>query len=119
MSRFTWLALFAMLSFALAPTISQALSLGAADPWSQVCSASKPVGSPGAGPQAPAGAASTHAHCPLCCAQPHAFGLPPHGLMPWLLPDGHVARVHAALDDARPQRLGWTEALARGPPVSH
>lgn len=110
--RSAWLALFAMLWLALAPTVSHALA--AADggaPWSEICSADGARGVP-----AEQRDASQHLleHCPFCAVQPLAAALPStHAAFmpdmraheePWLF-------LHA------PRTLhAWRHALSRGPP---
>jgi Protein of unknown function (DUF2946) len=110
---FTWLALFAMLGLALAPSISHALSAQqASNPWTEICSASasgeQPVGK---------GSAAMHLeHCALCCVAASAMGMPP--APPAVLPaPAGAARVVALFLDATHPLFALSAPQARAPPL--
>jgi hypothetical protein len=117
----TWLAIFAMLGLALAPTVSHALAAsGPGNPWAEICSVAggKVVvanASGAAGSQAEAG---THlGHCPLCGQLGSAPALPVAESAGTLAPTG--ADFLPALFAQSPSPLfAWAAAQPRAPPAS-
>ena len=128
---FTWLALFAMLGLALAPTVSHALATvgvaGGSKPWAEICSAAGAKLSSAAvlpdtpeSPESPAapsdGTAMHPEHCPLCTLASHTSALPPAdpALLP--VPDG-AAYLPALFSHAPRPLFAWASARPRGPPA--
>lgn len=120
----TWLAIFAMLGLALAPTVSHALAAsGPGNPWSEICSvaggkvvvadAADAAGATGS--QAEAG---THlGHCPLCGQLGSAPALPVAESSGALAVAG--ADFLPALFAQSPSPLfAWATAQPRAPPAS-
>jgi hypothetical protein len=118
LERTGWLALLAMLSLVLLPTVSHALAAkrGSAA-WAMACTSNgmRLVSSAALGDEgAPAVPGLQLEHCP-CCAQPGAVpGMPPPE---WALP--LPAAGHEAPAPAVPAPRGvcaWVSAQARAPP---
>jgi Protein of unknown function (DUF2946) len=79
---FTWLALFAMLGLALAPSVSRALDADpASNPWAQICTTPGSVDAP-----ALPGTLAHAEHCPLCGHGAGPLGLPPAAVAVLALP---------------------------------
>ena len=73
---FTWVALFAMLGLAFAPTVSHALNAGTTpNPWTEICTTADARSASGA-PALPCEVGHI-GHCPLCALSAGALGLPP------------------------------------------
>ena len=110
---FTWLALFAMLGLAVAPSVSYALSAGnASNPFTEICSASPS----GTAPSGNTGSAAMHLeHCALCCIAAQHMGMPPAPATPLPAPEG-ADYVAARFLDASRTLFAWTAAQARAPP---
>jgi hypothetical protein len=112
--RLAWIALFAMLAMALAPTVSHALAAEQA-PWSAVCSA---MGSTPSAPMADPTQAPIQAHldhCPFCALQGATPALP-SAPTPWL--PGELSQPMPALYWRAPHPLfAWCAAQPRAPPV--
>lgn len=109
-----WIACFAMLFGALAPSVSQAMSASRGEVWTEVCSVGgskliKIKGDP-AEPQA------LHLeHCPFCATHADAFALPPGPS--WSIPLPDAAPSHPPLFYRSPRPLTiWTTAQSRAPP---
>jgi hypothetical protein len=116
LGRLHWVAFVAILSLALAPTLSRAIAHMQGDvSWGAVCTASPPA----LAAEAPASwPGATHLdHCPLCAvgAQPFA---PPVAAQPLVADDvaGHVL-PRLPPEHARPR--AWLVAHPRGPPSAH
>jgi Protein of unknown function (DUF2946) len=111
----TWLAIFAMLGLALAPTVSHALAAsGPGNPWAEICSVAggKLVVADAAGAQADSG---THlGHCPLCGQTGGAPALPSAVFVP-LRVDGAEHRPAVFSHAPRPL-FAWAAAQPRAPP---
>ena len=114
----TWLAIFAMLGLALAPTVSHALAAsGPGNPWAEICSVAGGtlVVADAAGTQAEAGAHL--GHCPLCGHLGDAPALPVAESAGALVVDG--ADFLPALFAQSPSPLfAWAAAQPRAPPAS-
>jgi hypothetical protein len=106
---FTWIALFAMLGLAIAPSVSHALSAQqASNPWTEICSA------PSSG-EPPRSAAMHLEHCAMCCVAASAMGMPPAPVT--VLPAAEGAALVAALFLEAPHPLhAWRPPQARAPP---
>ena len=107
---FTWLALFAMLGLALAPSVSHAVNAQqASNPFTEICS------TPAPGEQ-PRSAVMHLEHCAMCVVAAHAVGMPPApvGVLP--VPQG-VTFVAALFLDAPRTLFAWRPPQARGPPL--
>lgn len=118
LGRLHWVAFVAILSLALAPTLSRAIAHVQGDvSWGAVCTAS-PSSLPAAA-QAPASwPGATHLdHCLLCAVGAQVFA-PPVAAQPLVAEDvaGHgLPRLPP--EHARPQ--AWLVAHPRGPPSAH
>jgi hypothetical protein len=121
LQRFAWIALFAMLGVAFAPTVSAAVGAAREDvPWNPICT--------GEGMQNMAlesrgdadgrsGHDLTHLfkHCPFCAMQPMAAALPS---APLQLPGAERLHEQPALFLSAPTPMyAWRHALSRGPPA--
>jgi hypothetical protein len=114
-----WLASFAMLMAAVAPTLSHALARQA-PAWIQVCSAqgsnwirtnaSAPV--EGSRKLAPGHAFE---HCPYCSLHAAGLGMPPGIPDVPALPRAHAVHLHRVA--AAPTLRFWSDAQSRGPPA--
>jgi len=114
----TWLAIFAMLGLALAPTVSHALAAsGPGNPWAEICSVAggKVVVADATGSEAEAG--SHLGHCPLCGQLGSAPALPMAESSGSFAVDG--ADFLPALFAQSPSPLfAWAAAQPRAPPAS-
>ena len=112
----TWLAIFAMLGLALAPTVSHALTAsGPGNPWAEICSVAggKVVVADAAG--ASSAEAGTHlGHCPLCGQIGSAPVLPSAEFVPVRI-DGAEHRPALFFHAPRPL-FAWAAAQPRAPP---
>lgn len=111
--RLSWIALFAMLAMALAPTVSHALA-DAPAPWLAVCSATgtSPNGVAGEPTQLP-GLAHLD-HCPFCALQ-GAAPPPPPALALWRPMDLSQA-MPESYGQAHHPSFAWCAAQPRAPP---
>ena len=109
---FTWLALFAMLGLALAPSVSHALSAQhQSNPWTEICSTS------GSGSQPdPSTPATQLEHCAMCAVAGHAMGMPPAPVAALPAPEG-TAHVPALFLEAPHSLFAWSPPQARAPPL--
>ena len=112
---FTWVALFAMLGLAFAPTVSHALNAGTtSNPWTEICTTADARSASGT-PALP-GDVGHIEHCPLCALSAGALGLPPADAVPGVVPS-------RTSFDAEPSALapralrGWRVAQPRAPPL--
>ena len=106
---FAWIALFAMLGLAIAPSVSHALSAQqAADPWTEVCS------TPNSGEQ-PRSAAMLLEHCAMCGVVAQVIGMPPAPVTVLPAPEG-AAYVAALFLEASHPLFAWRPPQARAPP---
>jgi hypothetical protein len=117
--RFVWLALFAVLLNALAPTVSHALAASRPTIPLDVCSVDGGASfaaaaallvqdqHPGMGPEGDCGYCLTHAG---------THGLPPPAHMPLLLLHGTEPRPFLFHHAPRPLAV-WIAAVPRGPPA--
>lgn len=128
---FAWIALFAMLSGVLLPSVGQAAGAGGQGSggiWRlEICSASgnhwieldaaqardfiAHAGDPASGGEA----AATSGHCPWCCGHSQAAGLPPAVLPSFALPAQPGVLPVSFLPAARPLHA-WATARPRAPP---
>ncbi len=106
---FTWIALFATLGLAIAPSVSHALSAQqASNPWTEVCSG------PNSGE--PSRSAAMHLeHCVMCCVAASAIGMPPAPITVLPAPEG-AACLAALLLEAPHPLFAWRPPQARAPP---
>jgi len=108
---FTWLALFAMLGLALAPSVSHALSAQQqSNPWTEICSASGSSGQPDRGTPT-----MQLEHCAMCVVAGHAMGMPPAPVAALPTPE-RAAHVPALFLDAAHSLFAWSPPQARAPP---
>ena len=117
--RFVWLALFAVLLNALAPTVSHALAASRPAIPVDVCSVDG--GAPFAAAaallmQEDHGAMSLAGDCGYCLVHAGSHGLPPPVHAPLALPDGIEPRPFLFHHAPRPLAV-WLAAVPRGPPV--
>jgi len=116
----SWIATFAIVLAALAPTVSQALVASglAGSGWIEVCSAqgTRWVASDEASPEAP------FEHCEGVCAYcfTHAgsFGLVPSLAAPFSTHDEYLSQVLALPSDPIRVSSVWSPHQTRAPPVS-
>jgi hypothetical protein len=113
-----WLASFAILLAALAPTVSHAMAAarGGAS-WVEICTATGPALVKIADEQVPARNSTAHfEHCPFCSAHAGAAGLPPAATA---LPVAAGAHALPQLFLRAPRSLfAWDPAQARAPPAA-
>ena len=106
---FTWIALFAMLGLAIAPSVSHALSAQqASNSWTEICS------TPNSGEQ-PRGAAMQLEHCAMCGVVAQAIGMPPAPVAVRPVPEG-AAYVAVLFLEASHPLFAWRPPQARAPP---
>jgi len=107
-----WIACFAILFAALAPSISQAVTISQGGSWVEICSASgtRLV-------KADSGDATLHIdHCPFCATHAVPLGLLPNAGFVLPLPD--TAALYPSLFYHAPRTLpAWTYAQSRAPPA--
>jgi hypothetical protein len=117
--RFVWLALFAVLLNALAPTVSHALAASRPTIPVDVCSVD------GGAPFAAAAALlmqDEHAgmgltgDCGYCLTHAGSHGLPPPVHVPFALMHGSAPRLFLFQHAPRPPAV-WIAAVPRGPPA--
>jgi len=119
-----WIAGFAILLSALAPSIAHAmLAAKGANPQFEICSATGTKWiTATAGQQTPIAPASTektlHAeHCPFCTSHADAFGLVPAYTLAIPL-DNRSAQVPTLYYPSHPRFVFWSSAQSRAPPFS-
>jgi Protein of unknown function (DUF2946) len=106
---FTWVALFAMLGLAIAPSVSHALSAQqASNPWTEICSTSNPG-------EQPRSAAMLLEHCAMCVVVAQAIGMPPAPVTALPAPEGAAYVAALFLEASRPL-FAWRPPQARAPP---
>jgi hypothetical protein len=114
-----WIAIFAILLAALAPSVARALSTApTAMPWAEICTV---AGTQGKGDPAPASGSGQHQgagfqHCPFCLSHGGHTALPPAPLMLWVA----AATAVIAFPDSAPTpppHLVRTAARSRAPPA--
>lgn len=116
-----WLAAFAILFAALAPSISHALSAARGETWAEICSTGGAklvkvsVGQDGT--SIPATGKSFHfEHCPFCITHGGSFALLPGAGIALPLPEAQNFRPFLFYQSPRPLPI-WTAAQSRAPPV--
>ncbi|MEP6875047.1 MAG: DUF2946 domain-containing protein [Burkholderiales bacterium] len=106
---FTWVALFAMLGLAIAPSVSHALSAQqSSNPWTEICSTSNPA-------DPPRSAAMLLEHCAMCGVVVHAMGMPPAPVTVLPAPEGAACAAALFLEASHPL-FAWRPPPARAPP---
>jgi hypothetical protein len=116
LGRLNWIALVAILSLALAPTLSRAIAHAqGVVSWGSVCTASPsvPFGD-GGDPTRAAGAAQLE-HCPLCAVGAAPFA-PPAGAQT-LSFDGRLGHALPGARAGEVRARAWFVARPRGPPA--
>ncbi|MDP3842696.1 MAG: DUF2946 domain-containing protein [Oxalobacteraceae bacterium] len=113
---FIWIACFAMLINALAPSISHAVNARSSMPSSPMMEICTMNGiQPMAEMPGPSGVGSGE-HCPFCLPHAGSFALPPSDLPVRAIVAGHD--LFPSLFYHAPYRLfSWTAANPRGPPL--
>jgi hypothetical protein len=117
-----WIAIFAILLAALAPSISQAVNVarGSSANWIEICTASgfklaKISGTQDPGSQTPGHDGTHFKRCPFCCPHAGSAGLPPSVNL--ALPSADGALSLPSLFYQSPQPLfTWAAAQSRAPP---
>ncbi len=115
-----WMAVFAVLMAALAPTVTQAMQGDGGPAPLQVCSQFGPKWistdetAPDGKKSAPGGL-HAYEHCPYCSVHAAGLGMPPVPFEPPALPLSHAA--HWRYSAATPTLDTWSDALSRGPPA--
>lgn len=122
LSRFaTWLATFAILLAALAPTVSHAMAAARGqDVWVEICTTTGPSVVKVAGDHAPVpaqhDAASHMEHCPFCALHAGAAPLPPAVAA---LPVSEARHALPELFLRAPRPLyAWAGSQPRAPPAA-
>ena len=118
-----WIACFAILLAALAPSISQAVANAKQESgsgWAEICSVAGirfvqvDAGAPDDGKSA--GKAMPMEHCAFCSTHAGSVGLPPSPIMP--LPVASGTAIFPALYYQSPAPLFiWSTAQSRAPPA--
>ena len=112
-----WIACFAILFAALAPSVSHAMAAARGDTWTEICSAAG-IKMVKVEDSADAKQTSRHLeHCPFCATHPAPVALLPSsaGSMPLL--EGRD--THPSLFFQSPSPLAiWTLAQSRAPPAA-
>lgn len=118
-----WIACFAILFAALAPSISHAVSVSRGDTWAEICSS---VGGTkfvkvSVGQDAIADPATQDVvhleHCPFCATHAGSFALPPNA--GFVIPLIETQDTHPFLFLQSPHPLAiWSVAQSRAPPAS-
>ncbi|MEO8406992.1 MAG: DUF2946 domain-containing protein [Oxalobacteraceae bacterium] len=120
-----WIACFAILLNALAPSISYAMSArnGQSSSWIEICTVGGTKfiapASDSASDTAPSSDSIDHqsGHCPFCLSHAGTFALPPPSATPLAISVGHD--LFPFLFYRSPQPLfSWTAANPRAPPVA-
>jgi hypothetical protein len=117
-----WIACFAMLFAALAPSVSHILSMSRGETWSEICSVGGTkfvkVSVDQGGIADPATPDSIHfEHCPFCATHAGSFALPPSA--GFAIPLIETQETHPFLFFQSPHPLAiWTVAQSRAPPAS-
>jgi hypothetical protein len=117
-----WIACFAMLFAALAPSVSHALALSQGETWSEICSvAGKKFVKVGLD-QGERGDTSSQdglhlEHCPFCATHAGTLFLPTNAGLTIALIDTEATQPLLFLRSPRPLAI-WTKAQSRAPPVS-
>ena len=117
-----WVACFAMLFAALAPSVSHALSISRGATWAEICSVggSKFVKVSADKGELPGSATqdSTHLeHCPFCATHATSVALPPSTGFTFLLIEVQETRPFLFFQSPHPLPI-WTVAQSRAPPAS-
>jgi hypothetical protein len=117
-----WIACFAMLFGALAPSVSHAMSVARGDTWAEICSVGGvklvKLGSDSSVPADSAKQQSIHLeHCPFCATHPGSLALPPGAGFAIILNDTQETLPFLFLQSAHPLAI-WTAAQSRAPPAS-
>jgi hypothetical protein len=116
-----WIACFAILFAALAPSISHAVSAPPAQSWAEICSVGGAkfvkVSDAGDGTSDPVTKKSPHLeNCPFCATHAGSFGLPPGVSI--AIPLIETQDTHPSLFFQSPYPLAvWTTAQSRAPPA--
>jgi hypothetical protein len=116
-----WIACFAILFAALAPSISHAVSASRSQSWAEICSVDGArfvkVSDGQDGTSAPSSKTSLHLeHCPFCATHAASFALPPAAGMTIPLID--MPDTYPPLFFQSPHPLPiWTTAQSRAPPA--
>lgn len=116
-----WIACFAILVAALAPSISHALAAsakGSLSVSSEICTADglKAHHAGGAHRSSPADDGMHFEHCPFCFTHAASWGLPPSGATVIPLVKGALVRPDLFFHSPRPL-FAWAAAQPRAPPV--
>jgi hypothetical protein len=112
-----WIACFAILFAALAPSISHAMAAARGDAWTEICSTAG-IKLVKADDPADAQPASSHLeHCPFCATHPSSLSLLPGSAQSMPLLQGRD--THPSLFFQSPSPLAiWTLAQSRAPPAA-
>jgi hypothetical protein len=115
-----WLACFAILFAALAPSISHAFTPSNSQTWTEICTANGlsmvMVGDNGDAPAEPSTKLSHLEHCPFCSSHGGSLALLPPTGMPIPLIDTHESHPSLFFQSPHPLPI-WTSAQSRAPPA--
>lgn len=117
-----WIACFAMLFAALAPSVSHALSVSHGETWTEICTVGGTklvkVSVDKGGIADPATQDSIHLeHCPFCATHAGSFALPPNAGFTIPLIETQETHPFLFFQSAHPLPI-WTVAQSRAPPAS-
>lgn len=110
-----WIACFAVLFAALAPSISHAVAVSRGESWAEICG----VGGAKLVKVAddPLTQASAHLeHCPFCATHAASFALPPGAGVAIALIETQEPHPFLFLQSSRPLSI-WIAAQSRAPPA--
>ncbi len=116
-----WIACFAVLLSALAPSISQAINDSAAN-WAEICSVdgiklTKIDAAQNPASSVPADKGMHFEHCPFCFTHAGSVGLPPSAVLTLPIANNDVAAPSLFYQAPRPLFI-WAAAQSRAPPFS-
>lgn len=116
-----WIACFAMLFAALAPSVAHAMSASRGEVWAEVCSVAGPkFVKTSAGLDAAADTVKQQTlhleHCPFCATHAGSFALPPGPSFSMPLLDTPQSHPFLFYRSPRPLSI-WTAAQSRAPPA--
>jgi hypothetical protein len=127
MTKFTrrltaWIAMFAIVLAALAPSISQAVNAArtSAAGWDEICTVDGPKlikadGEASHTSTAPVEKSGHFEHCPFCFAHAGSFGLPPGTGFTFPIASGNPTLPPLYYQAPRPLFI-WAAAQSRAPP---
>ena len=112
-----WIACFAILFAALAPSVSHAMAAARGDTWTEICSAAGIKLVKADNPDNAEQTSKHLEHCPFCATHPSSVALLPGSA--WSMPLLEGRDTHPSLFFQSPSPLAiWTLAQSRAPPAA-